>query len=426
MTGGGITLTQLFKGWPPDQIAVLSESGSFPRKEVCDNYYHIGSLEDRWMWPLSYIRRSEDKKSGPIEVDIGTPPEVLEAQKNREDIQSLTHRGFHCSLRLLGVQEILRRWHTSSQLLDWIEAFRPDILYTQLSDLNLMRLVGQILRIMPIPLVLHFMDDWPATMYRQGLLSVLVRSTANRHLLQLVQSAAVCMGISEFMCKVYSQRYGREFHPFHNIIEWELWEPRARKQWSAGSPFTLLYRGRIGTANSQSVMDIADAVRILQSSGKKVQFAIFTPDLQVATKLGLMEHPAVTLLSAVPYAELPAALSTADVLVLPLDFDPRSRAFAQYSMPTKVPEYMACGVPVLVYAPARHAVSLYAKEKRWGYVITRRDIQSLQSAILRLMDDQALRTSLGTTAKSVARENHDAGRVRERFRQLLASAADGS
>ena len=60
MTGGGITLTQLFRGWPPDRIAVLSDYASFPQNEVCGNYYYVGSSEEQWIWPLSYIRRSEE------------------------------------------------------------------------------------------------------------------------------------------------------------------------------------------------------------------------------------------------------------------------------------------------------------------------------------------------------------------------------
>ena len=421
MTGGGITLTQLFKGWPSDRIAVLTGSASLPRNEVCGNYYRIGSAEIGWIWPLSYVRRRADDKSGAVQVEIGSPPEASPAWKLRTEsgirgrVQSL--------LRWLGIRELFLRYHSSPLLRDWLRAFRPDIVYTQLSDLNIMRLVGEVLEEVPVPLVLHFMDDWPATMYRRGVFSAVVRSTANRHLVRLIQAAAVCMGISELMCKAYSERYRKEFHPFQNTLEWASWEPRARREWSAGSPFIVLYRGRIGAAASHGVKDVADAVRSLYSSGKNVQFAVFTPDRLEAAKLGLVEEAPVTMLSAVPYAELPAALSSADVLALPLDFDLRSAAFARYSMPTKVPEYMASGVPVLVYAPPGHAVSLYAKEKGWGYVVSRRSIQELQGAILRLMDDEALRASLGNTAKALAHDNHDARLVRERFRQLLARAS---
>lgn len=70
-------------------------------------------------------------------------------------------------------------------------------------------------------------------------------------------------------------------------------------------------------------------------------------------------------------------MTKADLLVIPLDFDEMSIRFARYSMPGKTSEYMASGTPILVYAPERTALSMYAKREKWGYSVNRRDVTIL-------------------------------------------------
>src|ERR1035437_1790428 len=58
-SGGGITLSNLFKGWPKDRIAVAS-TGNLLQKittEVCNTYYQLGKEEQRWRFPFNIIQR---------------------------------------------------------------------------------------------------------------------------------------------------------------------------------------------------------------------------------------------------------------------------------------------------------------------------------------------------------------------------------
>jgi glycosyltransferase involved in cell wall biosynthesis len=94
-------------------------------------------------------------------------------------------------------------------------------------------------------------------------------------------------------------------------------------------------------------------------------------------------------------------------------------------MPTKVPEYMASGTPVLVYGPGHVPAAEYARRETWGYVVDRRDSDVLKQALLEIMHSESLRASLGRRGRELAARHHDAKTVREDFRRLLRSMADG-
>jgi glycosyltransferase involved in cell wall biosynthesis len=110
-------------------------------------------------------------------------------------------------------------------------------------------------------------------------------------------------------------------------------------------------------------------------------------------------------------------------LVVPVNFDEQSIINVQYSMPTKVPEYMASGTPVLVYAPAHMPATEYARREAWGYVVDRSDRRLLEKALLDLIKSEELRARLGTRGRELALCNHDARVVRGQFRQLMQKAA---
>jgi glycosyltransferase involved in cell wall biosynthesis len=121
--------------------------------------------------------------------------------------------------------------------------------------------------------------------------------------------------------------------------------------------------------------------------------------------------------------DLCRTLAGADLLVLPVNYDEDSLAMIQYSMPTKVPEYMASGAPVLVYAPIKVPAATYAAEEGWGQVVAQRGQGALTAALRELLESTELRATLGQRGRELALLRHDARVVRQAFRRLLCRAA---
>ena len=59
-TGGGITLSNLFKGWDRDKLAVACSAYLLLDNidtEVCNTYYQLGYKEHIWNFPFNYLQR---------------------------------------------------------------------------------------------------------------------------------------------------------------------------------------------------------------------------------------------------------------------------------------------------------------------------------------------------------------------------------
>jgi glycosyltransferase involved in cell wall biosynthesis len=234
------------------------------------------------------------------------------------------------------------------------------------------------------------------------------------------------MAIGDGMAEVFQARYGRSLSVFQNAIDVAVWSGYECRERSPSRAFTVLYAGHIGHANAGGVRDIAEAVASLVSEGLAVELVVYSGDACAPAGTALGSLAGVRVLPSQPYATMPKILGDADLLVLPLDFDRRSIAFARLSMPTKMPEFMASGTPTLVYAPAGTALAEDARRLRWGCVVDRQGVAGLRTAISRLIDDDGLRADLGRTAQHVAQARHDVGVVRPAFRAALLAAAEVS
>jgi glycosyltransferase involved in cell wall biosynthesis len=127
--------------------------------------------------------------------------------------------------------------------------------------------------------------------------------------------------------------------------------------------------------------------------------------------------------SFVSYNDLPRVFSETDFLLLPYDFTPKSIKYIRYSMPTKAPEYMVSGTPIIIFAPEVTAIVKYAKEYEWAEVITENKISVIKESIRQLLKNKDLRQRIARNAIKTAEKNHNSTDVKNQFQQVIISAA---
>ncbi len=323
-------------------------------------------------------------------------------------------------LEFLGLFNLLYKMKVTVEFKKWIIDYKPDIIYSQLSTLDSIRLVSDIADILNTPIALHLMDDWITTLNRPGLLYYFWKKKIETEFVSLINRSSILMSIGESMSEEYKKRYNRDFIPFHNPIEIINWLPYSRNEWSFDDRFTILYAGRIGLGMKNSVIDIARVVNNLVLKYENIFFEIQTPDISgLDGKVRFNEH--VSWVEPIDYLALPKRFAEVDLLVLPIDFDIESVKFLRYSFQTKISEYMISGTPVLVYSPEETAIAKYAQKDGWAYVVTERNDLLLKNAILDLYSKPDLRKGLGEKAKQLAITHEDSNLVREKFRDCLAN-----
>ncbi len=79
--------------------------------------------------------------------------------------------------------------------------------------------------------------------------------------------------------------------------------------------------------------------------------------------------------------------------------------------PTKMPEYLASGVPVLVHCPQEYYLARFIRERGCGLVVSDRDPGAIETVMQRLMRETGLRAELGRRALEVVRDRFCVTRV---------------
>jgi glycosyltransferase involved in cell wall biosynthesis len=413
VTGGGITLTNLFRGWPADRLANVHDDVTPVDRSVCRNFYRLTGEEIRWVWPFSLLRRSygrfKDRSIG-MSDSSGAPRPSSGAS------------AIETARRVIG-DSVPKRACLTKELTAWIEQFQPTLLYGFLGSLEQVDLTRQLAKRWAVPLVVHMMDDWPAVLHTGGLLGPVVGPLLRRELQATLREATGRFAICEQMCEEYQQRYGYPFLPFQNALEIGQWLPDSRTDWKAGTPFVLRYVGSIvPDGQRDSLRDIARAVARLSADGLGVQLRIHAPAHESAY-LRDLSSSAIRLEGPPDPTSIARLLAGTDLLVLPYNFDARSARYIRLSLPTKAPAYMISGTPILVYAPGDVATARYAAREGWGHVVATRGEEPVMSAIRMLMQDAGLREQLGRRAKTVAAARHDASVVKAAFWAALCEAA---
>lgn len=413
VTGGGITFSNLFSGWPIDAIATIHSDSVPVTEDVCRHYYRLTEREiHRWGW-LKYV---------PVGKLSNTT--LLSSPKPKR-------RGWGFSIlkqakTLIFGDGIPEQTHLTPELEAWIEAFQPTVLYTILGSNAMMELAERLRVRFRLPLVVHIMDDWVSVIYRGGLLSSWQRRKKERLIQHLMNVSATRFAICEDMAEAYRHRYGQPFQSFQNTIDVRFWQRLEKDPCVVGSPIRVAYIGSVFPfAQLDSLIDCCKAIQAINDEGLPILLEIHSPShLAEQYRKQLVVGTAISLNDTISEdSAFFATLQAVDILILPVNFDRYTIEFIRYSMPTKIPAYLTVGTPILAYGPGEVAQISYANKAGWGMAVTVRDMERLKRAFRQLATDMPLRVTLSKHARSVAAEKHDAHVVRFKFQSALAGVS---
>ncbi len=417
-SGGGITLAGLFKDWPKEKLAVISYPFMIHNSttNICNNYYQIGEKELVWKFPFSLVKQKFP--SGRVEIRNRMRVTALKETKSLRHL--ISSRIFMPTLRWSGLIHRASSIHLSTELKKFLSDFAPEVIYLQISNYESIRFSLELLSYLKIPSIIHMMDDWPSTISNSGLFKNFWEKRIDKDLRLLLDKIDMHLSISEAMSEEYKKRYGITFIPFHNPIEYQLFEIESDISGEDDNVFKILYVGRIGTANKDSLLDFAELVSTSESFKTRIRFDIFTKDYDSYYVQKINKLKNVGVYEAVAHNEVPKLLKSYNLLFLPLDFSESGRKFSMFSMPTKASEYMASGTPILLYAPPDTAISKFCKQHECGHCVSTQDYEELRRSILLLSTDREYCKKIGSNAQRFAYQQFDGQIVRRMFKGMIS------
>jgi len=199
-------------------------------------------------------------------------------------------------------------------------------------------------------LVFYVMDDWqghhechqlPYSAWRRRLLS------------EVIDRANARFAVSREMAAHYEESYGKSWLIAHNGVPKDS---LSHEPTVAVKPKQAFLAGDVNVFRFDAVIAFAEAIeRYNQRRGQVIEFNVMG-EIAEQHRSSLSALRAVRLLSRRSHAECLKAMKAADLLYLPLAFCQRSARISLYSLPTKLPEYLASGKRVFFHAPRESAV----------------------------------------------------------------------
>jgi glycosyltransferase involved in cell wall biosynthesis len=172
-------------------------------------------------------------------------------------------------------------------------------------------------------------------------------------------------------------------------------EELARKLGLAPTDRVVVYAGTVHATNAEEVRNLYLAVAAVDTAARPVRlvrlgsdFLDFLGDAAAARRIEI--HVAHQ-----PRERLPAIFALADVLVQPGS----PGAFNDFRIPSKLPEYFAMGVPVIL---PRSNVGLLARDGEECLLLDRGDAADIAAKLERVLDDDALHMRLAAGGRRFA------------------------
>lgn len=201
-----------------------------------------------------------------------------------------------------------------------------------------------------LKLILFVMDDWQG----HHECHQLPYSARRRRLLrEAVDRASTRFAVSREMATHYEDVYRNTWHVAHNGIRKEsINEPKN----DSAQKKSVLLAGDINEFRFDAVLAFAKAIeRHNQRNGNAIDFVVLG-EVSEKHRRPLGALPSVSLLGRRRHDACLNAMQQADLLYLPLAFSEAAARISRYSLPTKLPEYLATGKPVFFHAPSESAL----------------------------------------------------------------------
>ena len=200
------------------------------------------------------------------------------------------------------------------------------------------------------------------------------------------QSSKLCC-IGQNMKEYYENIFKKPFDVFHNLAD-EEYLPLTNKinfTFSQSKPLKILFIGSLfETLHSGTINNICRAIDELNREDYSIIFNIYG---QIVPEQFLSEEfssPNVIHHGTIPSKKRFEIMAKNHCFIVPSSFTESIVDEYRYSIPTKLPELLLSGRPVIIYGPKEMEAYRYCTENDCGNLLAKSSISSIKSSLIDL------------------------------------------
>jgi len=415
----GLLLRNLFNGWPRENLAQVYSGNDNGDAGFFGSYYPLGPDDRRFGKYFFKLKAGEMQtaSSGNATPDAPASPPRLSSH-----LKTISKR----LLLETGLYELIFRPQLSRQLLDWVHAFKPDIIFAQGYNLSFSWLPVLLKQETGARLSLLATDDWPTYLYagqlgESKLFSWLLRPQVVEATRQLMAATDVPFAFGQAMTDEYSARYDKPFITLSHADNWQRFDDAVPCRMHGESVRTIIAIGNYNCYRWPLLLDADACCRLLAEQGMHVRIAVLSCGIDPEGERALAHCSHLDLLPDPGNDLLPAYLKGADTLLLVEGFDEGFVDSIRLSVSSKSHLYMFSRRPIVVYAHPDTGVARYASAYGWGLVVKERNVAKLTAAIKATLSEQETVSRLIVSADKTAMSFHTHEAITTRFLSVLTS-----
>ncbi len=266
---------------------------------------------------------------------------------------------------------------------------------------------------LPLHLICH--DDWP----RVAAVPQQFSGWLDQQFRAVYQFATSRLCVSPAMREAYRARYGAEGEVLYpsRAADCVSFDAPPERLSGNNTPFTVAFGGTINSSGYVRALDML-ATALEKVNGKLLIFGPLTAD--DAQRNGL-NRANIELGGLLTSAQLMQRFrQDVDALFVPMSFDEKDRPNMEVAFPSKLTDYTAVGLPLLIYGPNYCSAVRWARENPGvAEVVECESQEALSYSVQRLAAEPAARLALGQRALEVGRRYFALEAVQQTFFQAL-------
>ncbi len=339
-------------------------------------------------------------------------------------LPGVRHVGVSCPMSLTVQNRLQPAWPVllprlqrgpMMQTLDVVREFDAEAVLTSPYDFFWLA-AARVARDLNIPLHLVLHDDWASTITsnRGGQVGMVKRWFVRRLMGPVYRQAASRLCVSPGMVEQYQAWFGAGADVLYPSRGEDSPAPRIRVRCECSGPPVVAYCGLIHQAGTAVLLRELAAV-LAAMNGRLDYYSPYTADF-LAANWGLTP-PVVRSVGFLPAAEMGERVGrTAHILFLPASFEPREREDVSTLFPSKLADYTAIGLPVLVWGPGYSSAARWAAENPGATLcITDSDPTALKAALSRLVADPLHAVSVAIAGVEAGNQYFELTAARRKF-----------
>lgn len=391
-----VTIRSFLGSWPEDKLSLIccEDFNAGENGRISNNCFKL--TNDNVLLG-SFLFKTNNRPSSSA---VGSPV----SKKSNNPIKSFKQWIRHLAYSVYTCLP----YKKTNEIDTFIRERRPEIIYTNFTNLRMLRLVNNISKRFKLTVMPHFFDDWPNIYLVKGEIG---HHLFKRELKQLFKGNPSALCISPKMCEEYKRRYHlKSTYPLLNSVEPKGMHVKKEK---IDDSFVLFFAGSLYLGRHETLLSLCEEIK--DRMGIRIQ--ICAPETQWEQFSSLFEpFGFVEYCGFLSSDQLLAKIDQADCLLFVESFDESYLKYTSLSLSTRVPEYLSTGVPILALGNEQQGSLEYLSENKAAYVaFCKNDISSIFVDCYNHVSD----VSILESAEILFNKNHLRYKQEERFRDLI-------